>query len=258
MRRSDPVHLVEPSREPRRRTIDPLFPASLRVVAALQSQAGNAAVGGLIGGSPGPPLVAVQRMVRPARTATLGRWENEVVWEGPAWGPFDREGGGRSVHVALGPGSRAPERSYGGSPPDLNECTIVRDLIERDGKGSWVRGHLWNDHLGGPGTSRNLTPMTSATNRRFNRDFEEPLKKMLWACMRHAQDNPAADHWYGVRFHVEVAEEAGRRSGDENDLDHYVFEEFEHEARYVRKDKRTGGITPAGAPLPAGFPPELL
>ncbi|MBH1934399.1 hypothetical protein I5Q34_08875 [Streptomyces sp. AV19] len=226
-------------------------------MAALQSRAGNAAVGSLIGGSPGLPPVVVQRMVRPARTATLGRWEHEVEWNGPEWGAWDDRGGGTSVRVTLGPGSRAPSRIYGGSPPRPDQCTVVDALNARDG-GGWVRGHLWNDHLGGPGTSRNLTPMTSATNRRFNRDFEEPLKKMLWACMRHAQDNPAADHWYGVRFHVEVVEETGRRSGDANDLDHYVFEEFDHEARYVRKDKRTRAIAPAGAPLPAGFPPELL
>ncbi|WP_190108507.1 hypothetical protein [Streptomyces cinnamoneus] len=224
-------------------------------MAALQPRAGNAAVSRLIGGAPPAPLV-VQRMVRPARTATFGRWENEVVWEGPDWGTFDRTGGGRSVHVTLGPGSRAPERSYGGSPPDPKECTVVNALIARDG-GGWVRGHLWNDHLGGPGTSCNLTPMTSATNSQFNRGFEEPLKKMLWACMRYAQDNPTADHWYGVRFHV-TAE--GRRSNAKGDPDYHVADGFDHTARYVKKDKRTGTLTPAGTtvPVPSGFPAELL
>ncbi|WP_344020574.1 hypothetical protein [Streptomyces luteireticuli] len=219
-------------------------------MAALQLRAGNAAVSRLIVGMP----LVVQRMVRPARTATLGRWENEVVWEGPDWGPFDRTGGGRSVRVTLGPGSRAPERSYGGSPPDPKECTVVNALIARDGR-VWVRGHLWNDHLGGPGTSCNLTPMTSETNSRFNKAFEEPLKKMLWACMRHAQDNPTAEHWYGVRFHV-TAE--GRRSTAKAEPDYHVAEEFDHAARYVRKDKRTGAVTLAGAAVPAGFPAELL
>ncbi|MCA6091948.1 hypothetical protein LE181_07210 [Streptomyces sp. SCA3-4] len=219
-------------------------------MATLQPRVGNAAVSRLIGDAP----LVVQRMPRPARTATFGRWENEVVWEGPVWGAFDRTGGGRSVHVTLGPGSRAPERSYGGSPPDPRECTVVNALIARDG-GGWVRGHLWNDHLGGPGTSCNLTPMTSATNSQFNRGFEEPLKKMLWACMRHAQDNPTAEHWYGVRFHV-TAE--GRRSDTKGDPDHHVAQEFDHAARYVRKDKRTGVLTLAGGTVPAGFPAELL
>ncbi|TNC22749.1 RHS repeat-associated core domain-containing protein [Amycolatopsis alkalitolerans] len=49
----------------------------------------------------------------------------------------------------------------------------------KDGDGSaFIRGHLRNDNLGGPGLSPNLTPLSSTANKNMSGSFEEPLKKV--------------------------------------------------------------------------------
>ena len=40
----------------------------------------------------------------------------------------------------------------------------------------WVRGHLLNEHLGGPGTKENLTPITKTANSRHHSTVEKLVK----------------------------------------------------------------------------------
>ncbi|WP_058042847.1 hypothetical protein [Streptomyces roseifaciens] len=178
------------------------------------------------------------------------------MWDGPHYGADDGRTGGTSVVVVIGPSVMAPGNTYLGSPPREGECTIVDELNQRDG-GGWVKGHLWNDNLGGPGISRNMTPMTNTTNRRFNGAFEEPVKRMLLSCARHAQSSQSAPHWYGVRFEVSTY---GRMSEDPAALEYHVPEGVDHSARYVTIDKLTGATVLAVGPgaVPPGFAPEQL
>ena len=39
-----------------------------------------------------------------------------------------------------------------------------------------MRGHLLNEHLGGPGTKENLTPITKAANSRHHKEVEKLVK----------------------------------------------------------------------------------
>ena len=41
---------------------------------------------------------------------------------------------------------------------------------------NWVRGHLWNEKLGGPRDEWNLVPIEATTNSQMNADYEEYLK----------------------------------------------------------------------------------
>ncbi|MEH6376317.1 hypothetical protein V7793_18630, partial [Streptomyces sp. KLMMK] len=182
-------------------------------------------------------------------------WDRQRhVWAGPDYGVHDGRTGGTSVTVVVGPSVVAPGNTYLGGPPQTGECTIVEELNQRDGEG-WVKGHLWNDNLGGPGISRNMTPMTNTTNSRFNRAFEEPVKRMLLSCARHAQSNRNAPYWYGVRIQVSTY---GRMSEDRTVLEYHVPEGVDHSARYVTIDKLTGATAPAAGPhaVPPGFAPE--
>lgn len=187
----------------------------------------------------------------------LPAWDRPPpVWLGPAFGPQSNGGplqrvGGTSVTVTLGPSINAPANSYSGSAPGAAECTLVNELNARDG-GGWVKGHLWNDNLGGKGVSKNLTPMTDSTNDNFNRQFEQPLKRMLWACTTHAQANPSLSTWYGVTFTVSTY---GRMSTNSADLEYLVPEGVEHVASYVQIDRATSTVTPVAAPQ--GFPPVI-
>ncbi|MEU1350897.1 DUF4157 domain-containing protein [Streptomyces sp. NPDC005775] len=203
--------------------------------------------------------VPLQRVSTRGATGSLPlpAWDRHPpVWSGPAFGPQGNGGplqrvGGTSVTVTLGPSVNAPANSYGGSRPGAAECTLVNELNARD-SGGWVKGHLWNDNLGGHGVSENLTPMTDSTNDNFNRQFEEPLKRMLLMCTNHAQANPSSPTWYGVTFTVSTY---GRMSTNSADLEHLVPEGVEHEASYVQMDRTTNAVTSIAAPQ--GFPPAL-
>lgn len=201
----------------------------------------------------------LQRVATRGATGSLPlpAWDRHPpVWIAAAFGPQSNGGplqrmGGTSVTVTLGPSVNAPANSYGGSRPGATECTLVNELNARDGSG-WIKGHLWNDNLGGEGVSENLTPMTDSTNQNFNRQFEEPLKRMLWKCTNHAEGNPNSPVWYGVTFTVSTY---GRMSTDPAKLEYLVPEGVEYTASYVQMDRATNAVTPVAAPQ--GFPPVI-
>ena len=60
-----------------------------------------------------------------------------------------------------------------GKPPGSSQpvgWNRLSDLV------NWVRGHLWNEKLGGPRDEWNLVPIESADNSQMNTDYEEHLK----------------------------------------------------------------------------------
>ncbi|WP_063837527.1 DUF4157 domain-containing protein [Streptomyces sp. NRRL WC-3549] len=197
----------------------------------------------------------VQRTTRSATgSLPLTAWDRfRPVWATEVYGPSDRRTGGTSVRVTLGPSVNAPGNTYGGSPPGAAECTLVNELNQRDGSG-WIKGHLWNDNLGGPGVSANLTAMTSATNSTFNRQFEEPLKRMLHECSAHARNNTGAAHWYGVEISVRTY---GRLSANPADLEFHVPDGVEHTAHYVQMDRASQAISRGPANPGPNFPAEI-
>ncbi len=111
----------------------------------------------------------------------------------PVSGRTTSQGGGTSSGKQTLDGSPRP----GGSKPQPGELTDVKDLettkhssyspelqnelnnvngYKPDGKNRWIRGHLQNDNLGGPGLSDNMTPLTSTANKNMSGKFEGPLK----------------------------------------------------------------------------------
>lgn len=229
--------------------------AGAAAVLGMHRTVGNAAVARMRERETEPAEPAATR----GRTGSLPypAWDRQRhVWEGPDYGAHDGRTGGTSVTVVVGPSVVAPGNTYLGGPPQTGECSIVEELNRRDG-GGWVKGHLWNDNLGGPGFSRNMTPMTNTTNSRFNRAFEEPVKRMLLSCAHHARSSRSAPYWYGVRIRVSTY---GRMSEDRTALEHHVPEGVDHSARYVTIDKLTGAIAAAAGPhaVPPGFAPEQL
>jgi hypothetical protein len=68
-----------------------------------------------------------------------------------------------------------------GSPPgsaDPPGWQHARKLEEK-GEDRWVRGHLVNDNLHGPGKNFNLVPITGSMNTSMSAKLEEPAKKKL-------------------------------------------------------------------------------
>jgi hypothetical protein len=87
------------------------------------------------------------------------------------------EESGSDAELVIGPRTG----QYLGNGPDQNIMpnTINWLNINLPTANNWVRGHLLNDWLGGRGDRNdNLAPMSHTTNQQWNRNFEEPMKKI--------------------------------------------------------------------------------
>jgi hypothetical protein len=120
----------------------------------------------------------------------------------PVYGAL-RQGYGTYVRVAY----MQSEHPMGSSPSVSN--TPEYDLINlrRDGSGSYyVKGHLLNDNIGGPGNIwSNLTPLTREANRKHESDFERYAKEAVNDTDSRISESPAEKSGHMVNFHV-VAE----------------------------------------------------
>jgi hypothetical protein len=88
----------------------------------------------------------------------------------PVFGPVTQEGVGTSAKAEVLSSLHSP-----GSAPseDSKLWTTMQPLIE---KKSYVRGHLLNDQLGGPGLNPNLTPINKRCNSRHHSIVEKEIK----------------------------------------------------------------------------------
>ncbi|WP_236808832.1 RHS repeat-associated core domain-containing protein [Amycolatopsis albispora] len=150
---------------------------------------GRPAKGGAAGGTGSAP---------PAAPGKFGQHQNSI--DNPT-GPKHPTGRTQSQAGALEdskPQTLDGSKNYGdqGSKPKPGENTDVIELNDaaRNGKLNpelqkqmddmglskrdepFIRGHLRNDNLGGPGTSDNLTPLSHNANSKMQGSFEGPLK----------------------------------------------------------------------------------
>jgi hypothetical protein len=118
----------------------------------------------------------------------------------------------KKVEVELAPGSVETVVSYGSVSSTLGGTSMVAhpltpkhetgsapsaspgvwddvrpDVLRRDRVGLYVRGHLLNQQLGGPGTEQNLTPITYAANSDHLHSVEKVLKGMVNAPKKSQQ-----------------------------------------------------------------------
>jgi hypothetical protein len=80
----------------------------------------------------------------------------------PTYGGVSATLGGTSMRV-----EPLTSKHKGGSAPSSSPGVwdkVAPGVLKRDGKGLYVRGHLLNRRLGGPGTDQNLTPITYSAN----------------------------------------------------------------------------------------------
>jgi hypothetical protein len=217
----------------------------------LQASAGNLAVGSLIAGhgrhgtdGPGMLLMAVQR--------AGGRY-----WQAPEWGRYSKVSGGTFMKVRLGPD--AGDSTLRGSVPRRNACSRVNRLnAEHFGGYRWIKGHLLNENLGGPGESENLTPLTATANSDHKNSFEAPIKSALTWTKARSLYSRGDQKWYGVYYEVSVQGREWARG-----VPNYarsVASRLDCRAVWIERDKTTGAIAraarPAGAPrLPNGRQP---
>jgi phage-related protein len=117
----------------------------------------------------------------------------------PVYGPL-RQGFGTFARVA-----------YMQSPHDMGSSPSVQNTPEfeiinnrRDGSRSfYVKGHLLNDNIGGPGnTWSNLTPLSQLANGAHERDFERFAKLAVNGTASRISSSPSEKHGHMINFQV--------------------------------------------------------
>lgn len=130
----------------------------------------------------------------------------------PDYGSTTNEGFGTSVEVSMiTPGVES------GSVPSVTSTAWNKLLFRRTTSSSfYIRGHLLNEHLGGPGNDwHNLTPLTRSANSNMSKSFEEPVKKRV--LQQRKLVNYTVTAHYNVRHPLADTVEALYESGSERD-----------------------------------------
>jgi hypothetical protein len=93
-----------------------------------------------------------------------------VKWDTRAWGG-DIDGKSMLAEpLSLKPGKEAGSQPY-------QESALWKEVKKR--RGLYVRGHLLNHHVHGPGIKENLTPITNRLNGEMERNVEDKVKHMV-------------------------------------------------------------------------------
>jgi len=84
-----------------------------------------------------------------------------------------------------------------GSEPRSNALSEVKSKLITDpnqrARSKYIKGHLLNHHIGGPGTAENMYPITGQANKKHNTKVEETVKD--WVLNKH----------YWVYYSVQVS-----------------------------------------------------
>lgn len=184
--------------------------------------------------APAPTLVRVPRARAPNHPAMRYMVD-------PVWGQHEARGGGTTMEVTIGPLQGGI--GYYGSTPEPNTPTVMRTLLDDHPAYGWVAGHLLNDNLGGPGTAKNLTPLTTAGNKNHLNTCETLIKNTITACYSRTLYNKTDRVWYGVYYRVQVADQPHEKWGTGHPWDK-VATHLTVWAHCVQMDKMTGDISP--------------
>jgi Domain of unknown function (DUF4157)/DNA/RNA non-specific endonuclease len=101
----------------------------------------------------------------------------EVKSAEPVYGPVSGTLGGTSM-VVHGLSAKHKDGSKPSASPGVWD-SVKPEVHTRQGVGLYVRGHLLNQQLGGPGTEENLTPITYSANSNHLNSVEKVLKAMI-------------------------------------------------------------------------------
>lgn len=133
---------------------------------------------------------------------------------------------GDSVGVDMEARSLGPSHGQGSGPSDSALSDVMDNLVTDPGNrnpSKFIKGHLLNDNIGGPGTSDNLYPITAEANRSHETNVESIVKR--WVNIDH--------YWVYYRVQVKSPQEHLEHPG-QKDPDNWVNAQFQCEA-YIKK-----------------------
>ncbi|WP_040406533.1 DUF6531 domain-containing protein [Amycolatopsis nigrescens] len=165
-------------------------------------------------------------------------------------GRTQKQGGGTSQSAHYNKNSNYQQS---GNSPGRNELTDVNNLINPGKTGrtpspellaylkqngvsnTWIKGHMLNDNLGGPGKSHNLTPFTSKANSAHKNHVESSLKELVGRTQGGAFKQNGLDG-IGVDYKIKVSDEV-RFPNSPNAHERSI-------RKYVEFDVKYTGVTP--------------
>ncbi|MDQ1743544.1 MAG: hypothetical protein QOE23_1883 [Pseudonocardiales bacterium] len=119
------------------------------------------------------------------------------------WGAATEWGAGTQVLATLRAGGHPTGSDAGGDPEWMLQ---LQQRMDRAGKSLYVRGHLLNRHLGGPGLDYNMVPLTASgawgandANKAHSSSIEETVKDIAISL-----DNGGPDAVTGLRYGVQA------------------------------------------------------
>lgn len=120
-----------------------------------------------------------------------------------------------------------PEHLQGG-PPKTN---VQKDLMNKlpttptlPNPSKYIKGHLLNDNVGGPGEEYNLFPITAAANKEHERNIEHNVKE--WVNM--------GKHW--VKYNVEVTDINNQITNSQQTTNNFINCKFRCHANVMATD----------------------
>ncbi|KGK41940.1 hypothetical protein LH51_10775 [Nitrincola sp. A-D6] len=130
----------------------------------------------------------------PARATKIEYHTDDRIYSSLSDPVYTRSQSGLGVRMVADP--LTPLHGQG-SGPRGTALADVFELLETQGEtGShgYIKGHLLNDNLGGPGEDRNLFPITQTANSRHHSEIENTAKELV------------NDHHFWVRYNVAMHE----------------------------------------------------
>jgi len=120
---------------------------------------------------------AIQRQV--LSTGALDNRQTDVTW---ATGQIQGDGTNTTVGVKMIANPLGPDHLQGGPPKSGAQKGLMRQLptdpkLPTDQK--YIRGHLLNDNVGGPGEDYNLFPITGEANHQHEHFIESTVKSWV-------------------------------------------------------------------------------
>lgn len=92
-----------------------------------------------------------------------------------------------------------------GTSPGRNELEpLTKFLQTKYGLHNFIKGHMWNQEVGGKGETNNLVPLTSQANSAHKNFAESPLKAALTSFKSHYENNRQISKVYGFEYRVEI------------------------------------------------------
>lgn len=109
--------------------------------------------------------------------AITGNRQTEIVWE-------TETVGGSQVGMKMEASPLGPDHPAGSEPVRGAQQTLMDKLPTDPGQhrgraNRFIRGHLLNHWIGGPGTPRNMFPITGEANAQHNSSIEEAVKNWV-------------------------------------------------------------------------------